>query len=273
MSSKLKTTHLFDQDVSSLPMNRVADYCISLARYRKATHMRPALVFAMNAEKSVQSRENPKIRKLLQKATVLIPDGIGTCIGARLLNGVRMKRVPGSELMPELCERAEREGLSIYLYGASPESNNGAVRAIRKRWPKLRIAGASHGFRNPGTVADLRGSLNGPLSPEQADTVAARIQAARPDIVFVGLGSPRQETWMAEVGVHLPVGLLQGVGGTIDILSGTATRAPAFWCEMGLEWLYRLLQNPSRWRRQLALPKFVGMVLRERFSRAITLRA
>lgn len=269
MPSKLKTTRLFGQEVSRLPMNRVADYCISLARYRKAKHMKPALVFAMNAEKSVQSQDNPNIRQLLQKATILIPDGIGTCIGARILNGVRMKRVPGSELMPELCERAERAGLTVYLYGASPASNNGAVKTMRQRWPKLRIVGASHGFRNPGTAADLQCDLGKPLSAEQADTVAARIQAARPDIVFVGLGSPRQETWMVEVGRHLPVGLLQGVGGTIDILSGTATRAPAFWCRMGLEWLYRLLQNPQRWRRQLALPRYMGLLIRERLHRGV----
>lgn len=219
----------------------------------------------MNAEKSVQSNQDPAVRQLLQKATILIPDGIGTCIGARLLNGVRMRRVPGSELMPALCDRAEREGLSVYLYGASPASNDGAIQTMKKRWPRLKIVGASHGFMAPGSQSDV----TEPDAPASADTVAARITKARPDIVFVGLGSPRQEKWMADVGIHLPVGLLQGVGGTIDVLSGTATRAPDIWCRLGLEWLYRLIQNPKRWRRQLALPRFMGLVLRERLYRGV----
>ncbi len=265
MPSTLKTTYLFYQHISSQPIDAVADHCIELAHLHRTVPSKPALVFAINAEKSVQSEEDPKIRSLLQKATILIPDGIGACIGARLLNGVSMSRVPGSDLMPALCDRAEREGLSIYLYGASPESNAGALKAIRKRWPKLRIAGACHGYKKPGTAADIS-RLD---DPEVADTVAADIHRTRPDIVFVGLGSPRQELWMAEVGARLPVGLLQGVGGTIDCLSGAARRAPAFWGNMGLEWLYRLLQDPRRWRRQLALPRFLGLVLRERLHRGI----
>lgn len=262
MPSTLHTTRLFHQDVITRPIDHVADHCVELIERRRHTGRRPALVFAMNPEKSMQSQHDPDIRALLKKADLLIPDGIGTCIGARILNGVRMKRVPGSELMPELCTRAEREGLSVYLYGASPESNAGAVRALRAIWPRLQIAGASHGYMRPGSVEDLP-RLN---SPGAADTVAARIAAARPDIVFVGLGSPRQERWMAEVGAHLPVALMQGVGGTIDVFSGVATRAPRIWQDMGLEWLYRLVENPRRWRRQLALPRYLGMVLRHRFA-------
>ncbi|MDO4636139.1 MAG: WecB/TagA/CpsF family glycosyltransferase [Lautropia sp.] len=258
MPSTLRTTRLFHQNVITRPMEQVADHCIQLIEARQHTRGRPALVFAMNPEKSMQSYRDPDIRQLLQQSDILIPDGIGTCIGARLLNGVRMQRVPGSELMPELCSRAEREGLSIYLYGASPDSNAGALATIRATWPRLRIAGASHGFMPPGTPDDIAH----PDQPDAAETVAVRIARARPDIVFVGLGSPRQERWMAEVGSQLPVGLLQGVGGTIDVLSGTATRAPRFWRRIGLEWLYRLMENPKRWRRQLALPRYMSLVLR-----------
>ena len=258
MPSKPRTTRLFHQDVIIQPMEQIADHCIDLVETCRSTGRRPALVFAMNPEKSMQSHRDPVIRQLLQQSDVLIPDGIGTCIGARILNGVRMKRVPGSELMPELCTRAEREGLSIYLYGASPESNAGALKTIRATWPRLRIAGASHGFMPPGTLDDLSRLY----SPEAADTVAARIAAARPDIVFVGLGSPRQERWMADIGTHLPVGLFQGVGGTIDVLSGVARRAPPFWRNLGLEWFYRLMENPKRWRRQMALPRYLSLVMR-----------
>lgn len=252
------TTHLFHQDVICHPIDTVADYCIErIERYRKSPH-RPSLVFAMNAEKSVQSHRNPQVRQLLQRADVLIPDGVGTCIGARLLHGVRMARVTGSELMPALCDRAEREGLSVFVYGASPESNAGAIRTMRALWPRLRIAGSAHGFLPPGSADDLHDATQ--------DTAARRIIDARPDIVFVGLGSPRQEFWMSEVGVHLPVALFQGVGGTIDVLSGVAVRAPQIWQRCGLEWLYRLIENPSRWRRQLALPTYASLVLAQFLS-------
>jgi len=136
MPSKPRTTRLFHQDVIIQPMEQIADHCIDLVETCRSTGRRPALVFAMNPEKSMQSHRDPVIRQLLQQSDVLIPDGIGTCIGARVLNGVRIKRVPGSELMPELCTRAEREGLSIYLYGASPESNAGALKTIRATWPR-----------------------------------------------------------------------------------------------------------------------------------------
>lgn len=260
MPIKPLTTRLFHQNVMTHSMEVVADYCLQLIEQRKACAGKPALVFAMNPEKSLQSHHDPEIRHLLQNADVLLPDGIGTCIGARLLRGVRIKRVTGSELMPALCDRAEREGLSVFIYGASPESNAGAVANIRRTWPRLRIAGAAHGFLPPGTPADA-------ARPGQ-DTVAGMIRAARPDIVFVGLGSPRQERWMADVGVHLPVSLFQGVGGTIDVLSGAATRAPQAWQSLGLEWLYRLLENPRRWRRQLALPRYVSLVLAKRLAPA-----
>ena len=103
MPSKTRTTRLFHQDVIIQPMEQIADHCIDLVETCRSTGRRPALVFAMNPEKSMQSHRDPVIRQLLQQSDVLIPDGIGTCIGARVLNGVRIKRVPGSELMPELC--------------------------------------------------------------------------------------------------------------------------------------------------------------------------
>lgn len=258
MPFKPCTTRLFHQNVIRHSTDTVADYCIERIEQYRLHAGKPSLVFAMNAEKSVQSHQDPKVRKLLQRADILIPDGIGTCIGARLLRGVHMSRVTGADLMPALCDRAERLGLSVFIYGASPESNAGAVQAIRRLWPRLRIAGAAHGFLPPGTPEDLHDPTR--------DTVAARIKAARPDIVFVGLGSPRQERWMAEVGVMLPVALFQGVGGTIDVLSGHAVRAPLSWQRLGLEWLYRLLENPARWRRQMALPRYVRLVLAKRLE-------
>jgi N-acetylglucosaminyldiphosphoundecaprenol N-acetyl-beta-D-mannosaminyltransferase len=195
----------------------------------------------------------------MRKATILIPDGIGICLAARLLARERVERVCGSDLMPRLCALAAQTGLSVYLYGASAAANAAAVANLRRQLPGLRIVGASDGYQPPGAAGD-----------RDETTVAGRIAALQPDIVFVGLGSPRQETWMAEVGSGLPVGLMQGVGGTIDVVAGAVRRAPPAWRRFGLEWLYRLLDDPRRWRRQLALLDFAGFVLQRRAFAAVS---
>lgn len=260
-----RTIQLFDLDLHAETLEETASRCIALAQgSADCSPRRPALVFALNPEKAVQSTGDPAVRQLLQQATLLIPDGVGICLASLLLAGKRMHRVPGSDLMPRLCALAEQAGLSIYLYGASPYANAAAVENIKKRWPNLRIAGASDGFRPPGTAAHD--------GDDGTSTVATDIASLKPDIVFVGLGSLRQERWMADVGAALPVGLMQGVGGTIDIMSGQIPRAPSGWQALGLEWLYRLLQNPSRWRRQLALIDFLGLVIRRRLSHSLPIK-
>jgi N-acetylglucosaminyldiphosphoundecaprenol N-acetyl-beta-D-mannosaminyltransferase len=249
--SEPRTIRLFDLDLHAEPLEVTARRCISLAeRSRKGPAGAPSLVFSLNPEKAVKSCRDPGVKELLRRATILNPDGVGICLAARLLANERLQRVAGSDLMPRLCALAQEAGLTVYVYGASPASNAAAVDNMRRRWPGLRIVGASDGFQPSGSDG------------ADGNTVAARIAALQPDIVFVGLGSPRQEVWMAEVGATLPVGLLQGVGGTIDVLSGVARRAPPAWRRLGLEWLYRLLEDPRRWRRQLALIDFAMLVLR-----------
>ena len=254
--SEPRTTRLFDLDLHAEPLEETARRCIDLARRsRGSPSRRPSLVFALNPEKAVRSTRDPAMRELLRKATILNPDGIGICLAARLLARHRLERVCGSDLMPRLCALAAQAELSVYLYGASPAANAAAVGNLRRQCPGLRIVGASDGYQPPGAAGD-----------RDEATVAGRIAALQPDIVFVGLGSPRQETWMAEVGSGLPVGLMQGVGGTIDVIAGTVRRAPPGWRRVGLEWLYRLLDDPRRWRRQLALLDFAAFVLQRRVA-------
>ena len=256
MLSEPRTIRLFDLELHAEPLEQTARRCVELARRsRNSPSRRPSLVFALNPEKAVRSARDPAMRELLGKAAILNPDGIGVCLAARLLARHRLVRVAGSDLMPRLCALAAQADLSVYLYGASAASNAAAVDNLRRQWPGLRIVGASDGYQPPGVADDIGDA-----------TVAGRIAALRPDIVFVGLGSPRQENWMAEVGAGLPVGLMQGVGGTIDVIAGVARRAPPAWRRLGLEWLYRLLEDPRRWRRQLALVDFSVFVLRRRVA-------
>lgn len=208
----------------------------------------PHNILAVNPEKVMRAQTDPALRALLNAADLLIPDGIGVVLAARLLHHASLERVPGSELMPLLCEQAATRHQSVFLYGAKPDVVDRAAIALTSTYPELHIAGTQHGFLPDG----------------QMPALIERINTSGAAILFVALGSPRQEEWIMHHKPQLTVGIIQGVGGTFDVLAGTAQRAPALWRSYHLEWLYRLLSNPSRASRQLALPLFAFGVLRHR---------
>lgn len=203
-------------------------------------------VLAVNPEKVMHARRNPLLLGQLQRAALLIPDGIGVVLAARLLGLGRLERVPGSELMPLVCARAAAKGYTVFVFGATPEVNERAVAELRRRWPALRVVGSHHGYVPEEAVAGL----------------IKRINDAKPDILFVGLGSPAQEAWIDRYLSSMEVKVCQGVGGTLDVLAGRVKRAPVLLRRMHLEWLYRLIAEPSRVRRQVALPLFAWQVLK-----------
>ena len=207
---------------------------------------RPQAVVAVNPEKVIAARANPRLLQALNRAGLLIPDGIGIVLAARLLLGIKIRRVPGSELMPRLCEYAARMRYPVFLFGATAEVNELASSEIRRRYPGIEIAGAENGY-----IAD-----------EDMPKLIDRINASGTKILFVALGSPRQEAWMLK---HLPalnVRVCQGVGGTFDVLAGKVRRAPPVFLKLNLEWLYRLFTNPRRLTRQTALPRFFFLIIR-----------
>jgi N-acetylglucosaminyldiphosphoundecaprenol N-acetyl-beta-D-mannosaminyltransferase len=220
----------------------------------RAAHLmtmgRPASIFAVNPEKVVQSGRNEKLKQALEASALLIPDGIGVVIAARMLGRHKLARVPGCELMPALCAMAAARGHSVFLFGAAPGVAEEAAAVLQRANPALRIAGCHHGY----------------VKPEESDALIARINAAKPDILFVALGSPRQELWIAETLPRLDVRLCQAVGGTFDVLAGRVKRSPRFFRATNLEWFFRLASQPLRARRQSALPIFAGRVLKEYFT-------
>lgn len=207
-------------------------------------------IFAMNPEKVVKANRDPALKALLSSAEILIPDGIGVVFGLRQL-GVPAQRLPGSELMPALCERAATRGWPVYLLGASEEVNARAVSCLQQRYPALCIAGHHHGFFSGADVPTLLNDIN----------------ASGAKILFVALGSPRQEEWIQAHRRELKVPVMQGVGGTFDVIAGNVKRAPAAWRKLNLEWAYRLLSQPSRVLRQRALLGFALSLVRQRLQR------
>ena len=214
------------------------------------------LVLAANPEKVIAARADPELLKALQSASRVIPDGIGVVVASRLL-GERgeIARVPGSELMPAICELAATEGHGIFLFGARPEVVADTAARLCNQYPGLVIAGTQHGY----------------VHEDDMPQVVDRINASGARILFVGLGSPRQERWLLRHRARLSgIRLAQGVGGTFDAICGHPRRAPAMIRRLNLEWLYRLLSQPGRIHRQRALPIFAARIAREVLARSAT---
>lgn len=206
-------------------------------------------VLAVNPEKVIKAQSDPVLREQLRNAGLLIPDGIGVVFAVRLLKRRRIERVPGADLMPAICECAARHGHKVFLFGASREVIERAAVTLVTRYPGLVIAGYHHGY----------------VEESGMSRVVEAINASGASVLFVGLGSPRQELWMYR---YLPqlrtVRVCQGVGGTFDVISGRVRRAPALMRRANLEWFYRLVTDPRRAFRQIVLPRFTYQVFREK---------
>lgn len=214
-------------------------------------------IIAVNPEKVMKCRDDARLLSMIRNASLLIPDGIGVVLAARLFGLCSMQRVPGSELMPALCDLAAKKSYKVFLFGASPTVNHCAVEKLKSRYPGLQIVGHQHGF----------------LQEAEMDRLVQTINTSQADILFLALGSPKQELWMEKYRQALNVKICQGVGGTFDVVCGTVRRAPLLFRKTHLEWLYRLLAQPKRLLRQTALPRFTLKVLAHMARRALRLSA
>lgn len=209
-------------------------------------------IFTPNTEIVMECKKNDKLKDLINSADLVVPDGIGLIYGSKIRKKPLKERVTGFDLSMELLEIAQEQELSIYLLGAKEGVAEEAAKNIEKKYNKLKIAGYHHGY-----------FLKDPDAERQ---IIEEINNKKPDIVFVGLGFPKQEEWIFENSNNLNTKILIGNGGVIDILSGQAKRAPDIFIKLGLEWLYRLLKEPSRIGRQLAIPKFLYSIILDKDS-------
>ncbi len=194
------------------------------------------------------ARTMPELRGALNGADLVIPDGIGVIYAAKILGTPLVERVPGIELTEHLLAVCAEKGLPVYLLGAKPGVAERAGEKLQEKYPGLRIAGCGDGyFREDAPVL-----------------VRLRDSGAR--IILVCLGFPRQELWMADHRNEVGQALMLGVGGSMDVFAGDVKRAPEAWCKAGLEWLYRLLSQPSRIKRMIKLPIFLLSVAWERVT-------
>jgi N-acetylglucosaminyldiphosphoundecaprenol N-acetyl-beta-D-mannosaminyltransferase len=205
-----------------------------------------SLVVAINPEKLMKAKDDPALKALLNRAEFQIPDGIGVIIASKIQKGNITSRVTGVDMMDRIVREAARTGKSIFLYGAKPGVAEAAAAKLIDTYPNLKVAGTQDGYE------------------KDTSKVIAKINAAQPDILFVAMGSPKQELWIEEHRDNLHPILYQGVGGSFDVLAGNIKRAPAAFQKVGAEWLYRLLLEPSRIKRQMNLPKFLLEIIRQK---------
>ncbi|WJE15289.1 WecB/TagA/CpsF family glycosyltransferase [Halobacillus sp. ACCC02827] len=198
-----------------------------------------SFVVAINPEKILKAQEDVDLKNLLNKATYQIPDGVGVLIASKLNKGSIKERVTGIDMLMTLCGLAQENDKSVFLYGAKPGIAEEAKDKLIEEFPGLNVAGVIDGYE------------------KDEQKIIETINAAKPDILFVALGSPRQEYWIVENMDKLDVSIFQGVGGSFDVLSGRIKRAPAVFQRFGLEWLYRLISEPWRIKRQIRLPLFL----------------
>ncbi|KRL12537.1 UDP-N-acetyl-D-mannosamine transferase [Schleiferilactobacillus perolens DSM 12744] len=203
-------------------------------------------IVTANPEIVMYAREHPEYQRLVDEADFVTADGIGVVKGAQILGTPIKERVTGFDLMVNLLQLAAQQGYRVYLIGAKPGIADAAAKKAAQEFPGLQIVGTHDGYFELGDT--------------QVDQA---IIAAKPDMVFAAMGYPRQEQFIAALRNHLPDALFMGVGGSFDVLSGTVKRAPVFMQKAHLEWFYRLLKEPTRFKRMLILPKFLRVVHQE----------
>lgn len=221
---------------------------VDLAGQAIATRRR-LLIGVVNAAKVVNMRRDARLREAVLAADCIFADGMSVVWASRILRRALPQRVAGIDLMVHLLERGSRQCWRVFLLGATQDVLDAVVQRVRRDYPGVVLAGAHHGYfqasDEPGLVDQIR--------------------ASRADVLFAAMSSPKKECFLARWAAALDVPVLHGVGGAFDVLAGKVRRAPQGWQRLGLEWLYRVLQEPGRlWRRYLVTNTlFAGLLLAE----------
>ena len=205
----------------------------------------PHQIVTVNPEFVMTARRDPEFRHIINRAALALPDGVGVWWASRRLGQPLAERVPGVDLVERLAQMSATKGYRLYFLGALPGVAQRAAAILRGRSPGAAIVGTHAGSPRP---------------EDDADSVE-RICARRPHILFVAYGAPAQDYWIARNMGRLGVPVCIGVGGSFDYIAGVHPLAPQWLRNAGLEWLYRLVSQPWRWRRMLALPRFAWQVL------------
>lgn len=241
------TVDILGVGVDALGLDEAVTRSLALMKKRRG-----AYVCTPNPEMIWQCRHDESLRGIVNAADMTLPDGVGVLLGAKILGVSLPERVTGVDFACALLARMRGR---VFLLGARPGVAERAAGTIRSRWPDVTIAGVSHGYY------------------DDEDAVIRQIEAVQPDFLLVCLGMGRQERMMARLAGNEKIGLMAGLGGTLDVLAGDIPRAPEFFIRHRIEWLYRLWREPKRIKRVMRLPLYVAAVMKQRIKHGKTDRS
>lgn len=210
-------------------------------------------IYTPNTEIVMEAKKDESLKNILNGGSIVIPDGIGLIYAAKIKKKNLPERVTGCDISFEMLDLAQREGYSIFLLGGKEGVAKEAGENLKKDYPNIKLAGVQNGY--------FKGAHIGYSNHEEEKVIIETINNSGADILFVGLGAPKQEVWINENKGRLNCKVVIGNGGTVDILAGRIERAPEFFQKLGLEWLYRLVKDPKRIKRQMVIPLFILTIL------------
>lgn len=216
-------------------------------------------IYTPNTEIVMEAKKDETLKNILNDGSIVIPDGIGLIYAAKIKKKDLPERVTGCDISFEILDLAEKHGYSIFLLGGEEGVAKDAGENLKKDYPNIKVLGTQNGY--------FKGAHIGNPGHDEEKEIIGKINASGADILFVGLGAPKQEIWINENKDKLNCKLVIGNGGTVDILAGRIERAPEIFQRLGLEWLYRLAKDPKRIKRQMVIPLFILTIL---FSREKT---
>ena len=245
------------QDVLNFPIclgssDSFVEEILALARSKQSSYVCVAAVHQL-----IEAHEDASFAKISQGANIVTPDGMPITWALKLLYGISQKRIPGMDLLPSLLKEAEKKSVSVFFYGGTQLMLDKTNEYVRKHYPGLQIAGSySPPFR--------------PLTVDEEISTATMINQTGAQLVFVVLGCPKQERWMYAMKGRIHATMV-GIGAALPVMVGIQSRAPRWMQSNGLEWLYRLIQEPRRlWKRYFVTnSKFIYLVTTEKFKRAL----
>lgn len=235
-------------EILSIPFIKTTkDAFVQQVIYPRIMKKVKTFVVTANPEIVEYADNHEEYKKILLSADYITPDGIGVVLASKWLRNPIEERIPGYDLMHDLFTLANQNSLKVYMLGAEETVIEKAVEQALQKNPQMNIVGYHHGY----------------IDIEEQE-LAKSIAALEPDIILVALGYPLQEKWISLHKRLFKKGLFIGLGGSFDVLAGKVNRAPVIWRKLNLEWFYRLVMQPSRWRRMLLIPKFVVKVLKDK---------
>lgn len=237
-----KTVDVFGVSISKITMEEAR---VKVREFVKSNQFHS--IYTPNPEIIMLAKKDASFHQILEEADLVVPDGIGVVIASKIKKGEKLpERVAGYDLVQNTMKDAVKEGYKYYFFGSKPGISEKAAIKMRETYPGIQIVGTRDGY----------------FKPEDEEKIIEDINKSGANILLVALGAPKQEKWIEAHKHLLPnIRVAIGVGGSFDVMSGNVKRAPLAFQKLGLEWFYRLLQEPTRFKRMLVLPEFLIKVI------------